>query len=132
MNSLERWHQFAKEQDPALLDEILAADCVFFSPVVHTPQRGFAITKMYLVGAMYVLHEGFHYVKEIVDANQAVLEFSCEIDGISINGVDLVSFDDDGKICEFKVMVRPLKAINKLQQKMAEMLQSLANEEPHK
>ncbi|MEM6582991.1 MAG: nuclear transport factor 2 family protein [Pseudomonadota bacterium] len=129
MNALERWHQFTQLQDPALLDEILATDCVFFSPVVHTPQLGQAITKMYLMGAMYVLRDDFHYVKEIVDGNQAVLEFSCEIDGISVNGIDLISFDGDGKIREFKVMVRPLKAINMLHQKMGEMLQNLANEE---
>ncbi|MEM9150839.1 MAG: nuclear transport factor 2 family protein [Cyanobacteria bacterium P01_F01_bin.3] len=129
MNALERWHQFTQLQDPALLDEILATDCVFFSPVVHTPQLGQAITKMYLMGAMYVFLDDFHYVKEIVDGNQAVLEFSCEIDGISVNGIDLISFDGDGKIREFKVMVRPLKAINMLHQKMGEMLQNLANEE---
>ena len=126
MNALERWHEIIKERKPELLDEILAEDCVFLSPVVHTPQRGREITKLYLTGAMHVLNDGFRYVKEVVSPEHAVLEFVCEIDGIMVNGVDIMSFDQDGKINEFKVMVRPLKAINLLHAKMAEMLEALA------
>lgn len=126
MNTLERWHEIIKQGDPALLDDILAEDCVFFSPVVHTPQRGKELTKLYLTGAMHVLNDGFHYVKEVVSAEHAVLEFVCEIDGITVNGVDIISFDGDGKINEFKVMVRPLKAINMLHASMREMLEKLA------
>jgi len=126
MNTLERWHEIIKERKPELLDEILAEDCVFLSPVVHTPQRGREITKLYLTGAMHVLGHGFRYEKEVVSPQHAVLEFVCEIDGISVNGVDIMSFDADGKINEFKVMVRPLKAINLLHAKMGEMLEALA------
>jgi hypothetical protein len=126
MNTLERWHEIIKERKPELLDEILAEECVFLSPVVHTPQRGREITKLYLTGAMHVLGHGFRYEKEVVSPQHAVLEFVCEIDGISVNGVDIMSFDADGKINEFKVMVRPLKAINLLHAKMGEMLETLA------
>jgi len=126
MNTLERWHEIIKERKPELLDEILAEDCVFLSPVVHTPQRGREITKLYLTGAMHVLGGGFRYEKEVVSPQHAVLEFVCEIDGITVNGVDIMSFDADGKINEFKVMVRPLKAINLLHAKMGEMLEALA------
>lgn len=126
MNALERWHEIIKERKPELLDEILADDCVFLSPVVHTPQRGKEITKLYLTGAMHVLVDGFRYEKEVVSADHAVLEFVCEIDGITVNGVDIMSFDKDGKINEFKVMVRPLKAINMLHAKMGAMLETLA------
>lgn len=126
MNTLARWHEVVAKRDPALLDDILAEDCVFYSPVVHTPQRGRDLTKLYLSGAMQVLSEGFHYVKEVVSAQHAVLEFACEIDGISINGVDIISFDSDGRISEFKVMVRPLKAINLLHARMQEMLEQLS------
>ena len=126
MNTLERWHEIIKERKPELLDEILAEDCVFLSPVVHTPQRGREITKLYLTGAMHVLGHGFRYEKEVVSPQHAVLEFVCEIDGITVNGVDIMSFDADGKINEFKVMVRPLKAINLLHAKMGEMLEALA------
>ena len=126
MNTLDRWHEIIKERKPELLDEILAEDCVFLSPVVHTPQRGREITKLYLTGAMHVLSDGFRYEKEVVSPEHAVLEFVCEIDGITVNGVDIMSFDADGKINEFKVMVRPLKAINLLHAKMGEMLEALA------
>ena len=109
-----------------LLDEILAEDCVFLSPVVHTPQLGRQITKLYLAGAQQVLSKDFRYVKEVVTPEHAVLEFVCEIDGIVVNGVDIMSFDQEGKISEFKVMVRPLKAINLLHAKMGAMLEQLS------
>lgn len=126
MNTLERWHEILEQRDPDLLDEILAEDCVFWSPVVHTPQQGREITKLYLTGAMHVLNDGFRYVKEVVTPRHAVLEFVCEIDGININGVDIMTFDSSGKISEFKVMVRPLKAVNMLHAKMRDMLERLS------
>lgn len=126
MNTLARWHEIIKQGDPALLDEILADDCVFHSPVVHTPQEGRELTRLYLTGAMQVLNDGFHYVKEVVSDRHAVLEFVCEVDGITVNGVDIISFNEQGKIEEFKVMVRPLKAINMLHAKMRDMLEQLS------
>lgn len=126
MDALKLWHDIIELRKPELLDEILAEDCIFFSPVVHTPQRGRELTKLYLTGAMHVLNKDFHYVKELVTPSHAVLEFVCDIDGISVNGVDIISFDSDGKIKEFKVMVRPLKAINLLHAKMREMLERLS------
>ena len=126
MNTLARWHEIIKQGDPALLDELLADDCVFHSPVVHTPQEGRELTRLYLTGAMQVLNDGFHYVKEVVSDRHAVLEFVCEVDGITVNGVDIISFNEQGKIEEFKVMVRPLKAINMLHAKMRDMLEQLS------
>lgn len=124
--TLQSWHQFVASQDTDLLKRILAEDCVFLSPVVHTPQRGRDITLLYLTGAMHVLSNGFRYQKQLVDGPHAVLEFVCEVDGLEVNGVDIISFNEAGEICEFKVMVRPLKAINKLHQKMAQMLEQLS------
>ena len=109
-----------------MLNELIADDCVFLSPVVHTPQVGGDITRLYLTGAMHVLEDGFHYVKEVVSGNHAVLEFACEIDGLQVNGVDIMTFNEEGKISEFKVMVRPLKAINAVHMKMGEMLDQLS------
>lgn len=126
MDTLERWHQIVEQGQPELLDDILAQDCVFFSPVVHTPQRGRELTKLYLSGAMQVLNKDFRYVKQLSTPDHAVLEFVCDIDGITVNGVDIMSFDQDGKISEFKVMVRPLKAVNMLHTKMFEMLERLS------
>ena len=126
MNTLKRWHEVIEQGNPEPLDDILAEDCVFFSPVVHTPQRGKALTTLYLTGAMQVLNKDFHYVKEVVTPAHAVLEFTCDIDGITVNGVDIISFDKEGKINEFKVMVRPLKAINLLHARMREILERLS------
>jgi len=127
LNTIDVWHDIMRDRDPARLQDILAEDCVFLSPVVHTPQEGRDITALYLTGAMHVFNEGFRYTKEIVAGNHAVLEFECEIDGILINGVDIMTFNEQGKIVEFKVMVRPLKAVNMLHQRMGEMLQKLAS-----
>jgi hypothetical protein len=117
------WHRLVKERDVQGLDELLAADAVFYSPVVHTPQVGKAITKKYLTAAFHVFfNESFRYVRELGDKRDAVLEFELELDGITINGVDMIRWNDAGKITEFKVMLRPLKAVNLIHQKMAAML----------
>lgn len=125
-NSLDKWHQFVASQNPAVLAEIVDEHCVFLSPVVHSPQRGRDLTIMYLTGAMHVLQGGFHYQKEVVDSKHAVLEFVCEIDGLTVNGVDIITFNDAGRIIEFKVMLRPLKAINLVHEKMGQMLEQLS------
>ena len=125
MTTLELWHQIISERNPARLDEILDPDCIFFSPVVHSPQVGRELTTVYLSGAMNVFNESFEYTKEVVTDEFAVLEFNCEVDGIVINGVDIMTFGPDGKITEFKVMVRPLKGVNMLHGKMREMLEQL-------
>jgi hypothetical protein len=122
---LERWHAIVKNSDNDALNALLADDVVFHSPVVHTPQEGKPITTMYLTAALFVLGRGdFRYVREVEGPRDAVLEFEAVIDGITINGVDLIRWNDDGQIVDFKVMVRPLKAVNMLHQKMGEMLQS--------
>ena len=126
MATLELWHDIISQRDPGRLDDILAPDCVFYSPVVHTPQEGRELTRWYLTGAMHVFNDSFHYVKEVVTPEHAVLEFQCDMDSILVNGVDIISFNEEGKIKEFKVMVRPLKAMNLLHQRMRSMLEELA------
>ena len=104
---------------------MLAEDAVFHSPVAHAPQCGRKLTAMYLSAALYVfLNPTFRYVREIVGASDAMLEFETEIDGIHVNGVDIIRWNEAGQIVDFKVMLRPLKAINLIHQKMAAMLQS--------
>jgi len=123
---IQAWHDLVRSRDMAALQRILADDVVFHSPVVHTPQRGKAITYQYLMGAMHVLNNAsFRYEREVIGAHDAVLEFATEIDGIQINGVDLIRWNDVGQITDFKVMVRPLKAVNLLHQKMGAMLERL-------
>lgn len=124
-NPLEQWHRLVGNRDPRGLDALLADEVVFHSPVVHTPQVGKALTTMYLMAAFKVLAgPGFRYVREVVGQHDAVLEFETTIDGVHINGVDMMRWNDAGQIVDFKVMVRPLKAINVLQQQMAALLQS--------
>jgi len=119
-----RWHRIVETKDRSALADILADDAVFHSPVVHTPQRGRELTLMYLSAALAVLGERLRYVREIVGETDAVLEFEAELDGIQVNGVDLIRWNEAGRIVDFKVMVRPLKAITLLHQKMAEALQA--------
>lgn len=120
---LAAWHRYMVRNDPALLAELVAPDAVFHSPVVHTPQVGQAKVLMYLGAAAKVLgNDSFHYVRELIDGPEAMLEFMVTVDGIVINGIDLIRFDLEGRIVDFKVMVRPLKAINKLWERMAEQL----------
>ena len=124
-NPVAVWHQLAKARDVRGLDALLAEDAVFYSPVVHTPQVGKAITTKYLAAAFHVFfNESFKYVRELTSDRDAVLEFELELDGIKVNGVDLIKWNDAGKIVEFKVMVRPLKAVNLIHQKMAAMLEA--------
>jgi hypothetical protein len=124
--TLERWHRLVRSQDAATLDELLADDAVFHSPIVHAPQRGKAVTRLYLSAALKVFcNDSFHYVRELVGPHDAILEFETQIDGITVNGVDMIRFDDSGRITEFKVMLRPLKAINLIHERMGEMLKTL-------
>lgn len=119
----KKWHAVALSGSEAAIAGLLHDDAVFESPVVHTPQRGKAITLKYLASAGKVFGDtGFHYVGEWEGKNSLILEFNAEIDGIKVDGIDMISWDDAGLITNFKVMVRPLKAVNKLHQKMGEML----------
>lgn len=120
---VSHWHTLLKHKNAAGLDALLADDVVFYSPVVATPQRGKAITTAYLAAAMQVFgNDTFHYVREVIGEHDAMLEFELEIDGIRINGVDLLRWNDAQQLTEFKVMLRPLKAVNLIHQKMGEML----------
>lgn len=123
---LAKWHAYMEHgSDPALLSDLLADDAVFHSPVVHTPQVGKPIVMAYLVAASHTLgNDSFHYVRELVDGDEMMLEFVTVMDGITVNGVDIIRFNKDGKISDFKVMVRPLKAINKVWEMMAAQLQA--------
>lgn len=126
IDTIATWHHILKNQDVAALDNLLADNAVFHSPVVHTPQVGKALTRLYLMGALKVLlNDSFRYVREIVGEHDAALEFVVELDGITVNGIDLIRWNEDGRIVDFKVMLRPLKAINLVHQKMGALLESM-------
>jgi len=125
-NTMEVWHKLVETRDAAALDHILADNVVFHSPVVHTPQEGKPITRLYLTAALHVLNnDTFKYLREVISGNQAVLEFQTVIDGITINGVDMIAWGEDGRITDFKVMLRPLKAVNLVHRMMGDMLQKI-------
>jgi hypothetical protein len=121
----QKWHDyFSGGKDGDKLLALLADDAVFHSPVVHTPQAGKAKVFAYLDAAGHVLGDepSFTYVREIVDGDHLMMEFTALIDGIHINGIDLITFNDEGLVKDFKVMVRPLKAVNMLWEKMGAQL----------
>lgn len=121
---LESWHRVvAGGNRPDALVALIREDAVFHSPVVHTPQHGRALVVAYLAAAGQTLgNASFRYVRELVDGDHALLEFETEMDGIHVNGIDLIRFDENGMIADFKVMVRPLKAVNKVWEQMAAQL----------
>ena len=117
------WHHLVQTGDPSGLDRLLADDAVFISPIVHSPQHGKALAKAYLSAAFKVLfNPSFRYVREILGPTDAMLEFETEVDGILVNGVDIIKWNDAGQIIEFKVMIRPLKAVNVIHERMGAML----------
>ena len=124
---LKKWHQGLNSNDPKLLDEILDESCVFTSPIVFKPIEGKEMSKLYLMGAGQTFDmDRFEYVRELVDGLDSVLEFETYIGDISVNGVDIIRWNDEGKIIDFKVMIRPLQAIGALQKKMSEALDNLS------
>lgn len=124
ISPLEAWRRLVDSKDIAGVDSLLAENVVFHSPVVDTPQTGKAITRQYLAAVFDIFSQhSFRYVREVVGEHDAVLEFLVEIDGVSVNGVDMITWEDEGKIVEFKVMLRPLKAIKVMQRRVAEVLQ---------
>lgn len=138
--TIEKWHRYMRGELEGGLDELLHEDCVFLSPVVFTPQKGREITKLYLQAASQALpgdsgeasakdsksESGkFRYTKKILAGNYAAMEFETSVDGKSVNGIDIITCDDEGKITEFKVMIRPLQAVNAVHRQMKAMLESM-------
>ena len=122
-NPIKKWHKVVREKDFKLLEDILDESVVFYSPVVFTPQEGKKITLMYLSSVAMVFNvDSFSYTHEIIDGNMASLEFELELEGIHINGLDLITWNKDQKITEFKVFIRPLQGLNALHKMMGKAL----------
>lgn len=134
---MDKWHDHLKGEFEGGLDELLAEDVVFYSPVVFTPLEGKDLAKLYLSAAGNTFSEGdeekfpgkdssaFRYTKEVMSANHIILEFETTINGTYVNGVDIMTWNDEGKISEFKVMIRPLQAVNLVHTQMKAMLQQI-------
>ena len=139
---IDNWHRYLRRDLPDGFDALLHDDCVFLSPIVYTPQEGRQLTEMYLTAAGGSLGGDpgsasgdraddaaggkFRYVKQILQGNQAMLEFETSVDGKYVNGVDIITCDDDAMITEFKVMIRPLQAINLVHAQMKAMLEQMS------
>ena len=134
--NIKKWHDHIKGDFPGGFDELLADDVIFYSPIVFSPQKGKDLTTLYLMAAGNTFggdqsrdgtlqESSFKYTKEVLDGNQAILEFETQIDGKYVNGVDIITFNSEGKISEFKVMIRPLQAVNIIHEKMQDMLKQL-------
>ena len=139
--AIDRWHQHLRGELPGDLESLLHEDCVFWSPVVFRPQEGRDLTMLYLNAAGQVFpgdestssggdlgssKSSFRYTKQIMEGHTAVLEFETQFGDVAVNGIDMITCDDDGRIVEFKVMLRPLKAVNLMHARMREMLEQMA------
>lgn len=123
IDTFAAWHRYMDARSPAQLDALLADDVVFRSPAVHTPQVGKAVTAKYLLAAAEVLGTpAFRYEREWRTERSAVLEFFTEVDGLRVQGIDLIAWGEDGRIIEFTVMIRPLKALHAVIARMAAAL----------
>jgi len=116
------WHAIAESRDPAGLDDLLADGVVFRSPAVHAPQVGKELTTAYLSAAIVVLGPTLEYGSEWYGERDAVLEFQAELDGLTVHGIDMLRWGDDGRLTEFTVMVRPIRGLEKLVERMAAQL----------
>jgi hypothetical protein len=119
---LQRWHELVESRDAARLRELVAEDAVFRSPAVHTPQEGRELVTAYLTGAIHVLGPTLTYHDEWMRERDAVLRFTAEVDGLQVEGIDLIHWDDQGQIAEFTVMLRPFKALQAVMTRMLEQL----------
>ncbi|MCL3820342.1 nuclear transport factor 2 family protein [Aeromicrobium wangtongii] len=124
---LDRWHEIVRTQDASLIGPLLADDVVFRSPAVHTPQEGRPVVTAYLTAALTVLGPGLTYHRQWREPSSAVLEFTTQIDGIDVHGVDVIEWDDESRIVDFTVMVRPVKGLQILIERMgAELMRAQA------
>ncbi len=125
---LVQWHNVVKNQDTSILKGLLHPDCIFYSPLLYKPQEGRVLTSMYLKAAarMFGKAEYFKYIKEVEQGRSAVLEFNARFEEIEVDGVDILTWDEHGKITEFKVMIRPFRAIEKVGEMMMSELQDIS------
>ncbi len=139
---IERWHAHLRGDDPGGLEELLDDDVVFYSPIVFTPQEGKAITTLYLQAARQTFPgdtvpaadgdgpaefdgRAFRYTKQVLAGDTAVLEFETTVEGRYVNGVDIIRCNPQGRIVEFRVMIRPLQAVDLIHRRMAAMLERM-------
>jgi SnoaL-like protein len=122
--AVRAWHEIAAARDPAPLSDLLADDVVFRSPAVYRPQVGKAVTTAYLAAALVVLGPTLRYVEQWHNERSAVLEFEADLDGTFVQGVDMLRWNGDDRLVEFTVLVRPLRGLQTLVERMGAQLRA--------
>jgi hypothetical protein len=126
-NVITVWHEAVLKNDLTSFEALVTDDAIFESPALHSPQVGKAMVSMYLRGALLVLNNGsFRYVEEWISERSAVLEFEAIVDGLRVNGVDIIRWNDEERVTSFKVMVRPYKGLTALMAAMKKLLEAQA------
>lgn len=116
--TIANWHRFVATGDQALLASLLAEDVVFRSPAVHAPIPGRPATLLVLTTVVQIF-ENFRYEREFAsESHDAGLEFAANVGKFELKGIDLIKFNAEGKMVEFEVMIRPLKALQALAEAM--------------
>jgi hypothetical protein len=124
---LKQWYAAVATGDIGEIAALLAEDSVFISPAVHTPQAGKPLVTRYLGAAIDILNNpNFRYVGEWTNERGAILEFETKIGEIVVNGIDMIHWNEAGLIDSFKVMIRPMKALNTIVPMMIERLKPAA------
>lgn len=126
LKGLDTWHDFVINKNHDNLSDFIDENATLYSPIVFTPIKGSFMVGMYLMAAAEIIgNSNFKYVREVCDSENAMLEFVTKINGISVEGIDMIKFTKQGKLKEIKVMIRPLKAVNIVHEKMGEYLEKM-------
>jgi hypothetical protein len=121
--TLQQWHAMINTADLKGLPGLLDANVVFRSPMAHTPYPGAAVVSM-ILNTVFQVFEEFKYHRELATADglNVVLEFSATVSGKELKGIDMIRFNEQGKMVEFEVMVRPLSGLQALGEQMGQRL----------
>jgi hypothetical protein len=120
--NLQRWHKVVFEKDFDLLNELLDENVEFHSPTLWKPKLGRDVTA-YILQMITAMFEDFEYHREWISEDSLALEFSANIEGKNLKGIDLIRWNDEGKIIHFEVMLRPLNTLQLVFEKMTKHLQ---------
>jgi len=122
-DTLDEWHRIIAEKDVAALSAIVHPDAVFRSPMVYKPYHG-RDTLVFVLSQVIEIFEDFTYHREMMseDGRSAFLEFTTNVGDKSLKGLDLITFDEDGKITEFEVLIRPMSGLMALAEQMGKRM----------
>ena len=121
-NPIDIWHKTILDNDPSELFSILDDSFQFYSPAVFKSKEKYMGYIYLLAASQSFLTSDFKYTREIIDKEQAVLEFECTMGGVTVNGIDMFKWNSNNKLTEMKVMIRTEKALEAVKQEMTKNL----------